>query len=268
MHKLQWMIATATAGGLATVAGAQVSIGTVSRSVHAHSWVHAPPDNPNFGGEYNGSNTSAGSWIDYQTYGNSASGAVGYGIASSQTSQMSLLQSNFFEVSTRAYAEVEATGICSANGGADSVCEVHFSVAARVRASITADFTTNGGHSGMLIGPVGSPLFVTSTDCDVFVVLAPGEHVFRTDAHSSGACNPGCSHLEDASFIVRVFFEYEGCAADFDGDGTVDFFDYDSFVVCFEGGACPPGTTADFDGDGTVDFFDYDAFVMAFEAPC
>ena len=31
-----------------------------------------------------------------------------------------------------------------------------------------------------------------------------------------------------------------------------------------------PATTcpADFDGDGTVDFFDYDAFVMAFETPC
>ncbi|MEK6701384.1 MAG: hypothetical protein AABZ53_03910 [Planctomycetota bacterium] len=59
-----------------------------------------------------------------------------------------------------------------------------------------------------------------------------------------------------------------GCAADFDGDGTVDFFDYDAFVACFEGGACPPGKTADFDGDGTVDFFDYDAFVVAFETPC
>ncbi len=59
-----------------------------------------------------------------------------------------------------------------------------------------------------------------------------------------------------------------GCAADFDGDGTVDFFDYDAFVQCFEGGVCPPGMTADFDGDGTVDFFDYDAFVVAFEAGC
>ncbi|MEK6702628.1 MAG: M14 family metallopeptidase [Planctomycetota bacterium] len=65
-------------------------------------------------------------------------------------------------------------------------------------------------------------------------------------------------------FLVRM----GGCPpdpADFDGDGTVDFFDYDAFVVCFEGGACPPGKTADFDGDGSVDFFDYDAFVRAFE---
>ncbi|MEK6701539.1 MAG: S8 family serine peptidase [Planctomycetota bacterium] len=58
------------------------------------------------------------------------------------------------------------------------------------------------------------------------------------------------------------------CSADFDADGTVDFFDYDAFVNCFEGTACPPGATADFDGDDTVDFFDYDAFVVAFEAGC
>ena len=63
-------------------------------------------------------------------------------------------------------------------------------------------------------------------------------------------------------------YELKRCPADFDDDGTVDFFDYDAFVMCFEGGACPPGKTADFDGDGTVDFFDYDAFVQAFEAPC
>ncbi|MEK6701905.1 MAG: hypothetical protein AABZ53_06555 [Planctomycetota bacterium] len=58
------------------------------------------------------------------------------------------------------------------------------------------------------------------------------------------------------------------CPADFNRDGAVDFFDYDDFVVCFEGGSCPQGTTADFDSDGSIDFFDYDAFVMAFEQGC
>ncbi|MEK6703479.1 MAG: hypothetical protein AABZ53_14560 [Planctomycetota bacterium] len=67
----------------------------------------------------------------------------------------------------------------------------------------------------------------------------------------------------------RVRLHYNAtCAADFDGDGTVDFFDYDAFVNCFEALYCPPNTTADFDGDATVDFFDYDAFVVAFETPC
>ncbi len=58
------------------------------------------------------------------------------------------------------------------------------------------------------------------------------------------------------------------CAADFDNDCFVDFFDLDAFSACFEGGACPPGKSADFDGDGFVDFFDFNAFVVAFEAGC
>ncbi len=59
-----------------------------------------------------------------------------------------------------------------------------------------------------------------------------------------------------------------GCPADFNGDTAVDFFDYDDFVICFEGGVCPPGKTADFNNDTAVDFFDYDDFVVAFETPC
>jgi len=58
------------------------------------------------------------------------------------------------------------------------------------------------------------------------------------------------------------------CAADFNGDGFTDFFDFDDFVLCFEGGACPPGKSADFNGDGFSDFFDFDDFVLAFETGC
>jgi hypothetical protein len=58
-----------------------------------------------------------------------------------------------------------------------------------------------------------------------------------------------------------------GCAADFNGDGFLDFFDYDDYVGCFEG-AGAPGCNADFNGDGFVDFFDYDDFVEAFETGC
>ena len=68
-------------------------------------------------------------------------------------------------------------------------------------------------------------------------------------------------------FVTKVSIPI-GCAADFDGDGFVDFFDFDAYAQCFEGGTCPPGKTADFDGDGFVDFFDFDAFVAAFEAGC
>lgn len=58
------------------------------------------------------------------------------------------------------------------------------------------------------------------------------------------------------------------CPADVDGDGSVDFFDFDAFVGCFEGGTCPPGVSADFNGDGFADFFDFDAFVQAFDSGC
>ncbi|XVJ58870.1 MAG: hypothetical protein HEQ23_05500 [Tepidisphaera sp.] len=54
------------------------------------------------------------------------------------------------------------------------------------------------------------------------------------------------------------------CAADFNRDGFLDFFDYDAFVLAFETG----GVGADFNGDGFVDFFDYDAFVLSFELGC
>ncbi len=58
------------------------------------------------------------------------------------------------------------------------------------------------------------------------------------------------------------------CSADFNGDGVLDFFDYDAYVACFEGEACPAGRTADYNGDNFADFFDYDAFVQAYEAGC
>ncbi len=59
------------------------------------------------------------------------------------------------------------------------------------------------------------------------------------------------------------------CEADFDGDGFVDFFDFDAYAGCFEDpNNCPPGKDADFDNDGFVDFFDFDAYVAAFEIGC
>ena len=58
------------------------------------------------------------------------------------------------------------------------------------------------------------------------------------------------------------------CRADFNLDGFVDFFDFNDFVTCFEGGACPPGRSADFNGDGFADFFDFNDFITAFETGC
>jgi hypothetical protein len=76
-------------------------------------------------------------------------------------------------------------------------------------------------------------------------------------------------HQKAGPIALRLFTNTDvGCPADFNGDGFLDFFDYDDYVACFEGSGCPPGRDADFNGDGFVDFFDYDEFVLNFETGC
>ncbi|QOI99887.1 MAG: hypothetical protein HRU70_05075 [Phycisphaeraceae bacterium] len=76
----------------------------------------------------------------------------------------------------------------------------------------------------------------------------------------------GGDALEERVGIDRVRFGV--CAADFNDDNFLDFFDLDAFVACFEFGECPPGKSADVNGDGFLDFFDLDAYIEAFEAGC
>lgn len=89
---------------------------------------------------------------------------------------------------------------------------------------------------------------------------------------------PGSSSLQGwdtsthGSTLIVNAIEYVSrpreCRADYNGDGFADFFDFDEFVSCFEGGPCPRGRTADFNGDGFPDFFDFDDFVAQFELGC
>jgi hypothetical protein len=67
-----------------------------------------------------------------------------------------------------------------------------------------------------------------------------------------------------AGYDTGEIWKIGGCGADFNGDGFVDFFDFDDFVAAFETGL-PSG---DFNRDGFIDFFDSDDFVAAFEAGC
>ena len=71
----------------------------------------------------------------------------------------------------------------------------------------------------------------------------------------------GSTWWDDMSF-------YTLCRADFNNDGFLDFFDFNDFVTCFEGGDCPPGQSADYNGDGFPDFFDFNDFIDDFEAGC
>ena len=66
---------------------------------------------------------------------------------------------------------------------------------------------------------------------------------------------------EGGNAIVQIF---GGCAADFNADGEVDFFDYLDFVDAFSS-TLP---IADFNADGVIDFFDYLDFVDAFASVC
>lgn len=54
------------------------------------------------------------------------------------------------------------------------------------------------------------------------------------------------------------------CAADFDGNGTLNFFDVSAFVTAF--GAMDPA--ADLNGNGVWNFFDVSEFITLFAAGC
>jgi hypothetical protein len=66
------------------------------------------------------------------------------------------------------------------------------------------------------------------------------------------------------SLIATGAYQRVGCEADYNGDGFVDFFDYDAFVADFESGS----SLADINGDFMIDQFDYMQYVEAFERGC
>ncbi len=69
----------------------------------------------------------------------------------------------------------------------------------------------------------------------------------------------------DLSIIDNISIMVPGpCAADFDGNGSLDIFDFLGFQNAFV--ALDP--LADFNGDGVFDLFDFLGFVNAFNAGC
>jgi hypothetical protein len=102
--------------------------------------------------------------------------------------------------------------------------------------------------------------------------LGDGRYI-GTDGISVKVYNPatnttsviyGGSSSSSSRGINLVDFDALGCAADFNGDGFLDFTDFDDFVGAFEAGS----VNADFNADGFLDFTDFDDFVGAFEAGC
>ena len=77
-----------------------------------------------------------------------------------------------------------------------------------------------------------------------------------------------CDTLSGSTFSIGGGFwtihASPTCAADFNSDGSVDFFDYLDFVDAFSSSV----PSADFNHDGSIDFFDYLDFVDLFSVGC
>ncbi len=116
------------------------------------------------------------------------------------------------------------------------------------------------------LSPTLSPAVWTASGLGSTSVQVPGGVLSTCGTYYWGVVASGPGGNRASSPASRVF--QTPIPADFNGDGFLDFFDFDEFVDCFEGVVCPPGGTADFDGDGFVDFFDFDAFVIAFDQGC
>jgi len=74
---------------------------------------------------------------------------------------------------------------------------------------------------------------------------------------------------DDDEFFVNggaayIYHNDAGCVADFNGDGTTNFFDVSAFLAAFQ--AMDPG--ADLNGDGTFNFFDISEFLSQFSEGC
>jgi probable HAF family extracellular repeat protein len=146
-------------------------------------------------------------------------------------------------------------------------------------------FTWQSGNSSLL-GSIGSPVSSTAWGINDFGVVVGDSNdkafIFRgntlTDLNALIPANSGWD-LQSARAInnfgeitgfgtfngrTRAFLLAPVCRADFNQDGSVDFFDYLDFVAAFDS----EGPLSDFNRDGTVDFFDYLDFVAAFDVPC
>jgi len=122
-------------------------------------------------------------------------------------------------------------------------------------------------HGGAVVQAVGSGQFANWALPPIgtnvpFTALVPADIVVNFDATGLLPGRVAQTRLE--LFGGGGMPDSNLCAADFNGDGEVDFFDYLDFVAAFSEGH----PSADFNGDGEIDFFDYLDFVAAFSQGC
>ncbi|MFG0283914.1 MAG: GC-type dockerin domain-anchored protein [Phycisphaerales bacterium JB039] len=121
------------------------------------------------------------------------------------------------------------------------------------------------GHS---IALGAGRLAVGSISDDHVVADAGSAYIFTgmDDCNANGALDAcdiatGVSRDDDGDGIPD---ECQGCYADCDGSGALDFFDF----LCFQNQFGAGDPAADCDGSGTLDFFDFLCFQNAFATGC
>jgi hypothetical protein len=105
-------------------------------------------------------------------------------------------------------------------------------------------------------GQLDDDAFIDIFNNDDIFLLDDGTLLFTAEIYNSALASLGQA-------VITISLA-PGCAADFNGDNQVDFFDYLDFASAFDA----EDPAADFNGDNQVDFFDYLDFAAAFDAGC
>ncbi|MBL8764952.1 MAG: hypothetical protein JNM07_11845 [Phycisphaerae bacterium] len=121
---------------------------------------------------------------------------------------------------------------------------------------------------------IGGQTVVDNDGVHVFVEksgtikLKAGKHAVRVEFFEKTAAAGLIVSISGGGLSKQVIpatrWFHLNCPSDFNGDTTVDDFDYFDFLNAFNTG----GPGADFNGDTAVDDFDYFEFLNAFEAGC
>lgn len=170
------------------------------------------------------------------------------------------------------------SGSNDSSGHAEAAIELHvrFDVDARSIWRLPSGYAAaSGGTSHYTLRRAGDPgSIITSAGLDWTVasgVLTPGSYEFAIKCSSAasvagGPSDDGLALSASSRGHYQVTLELldaptGGPVADFNGDGFVDFTDFDSFVSAFESG----DPTADMNLDSFIDFTDFDTFIWVFE---
>ncbi len=152
-------------------------------------------------------------------------------------------------------------GLDYALGGAEAWVAVSSSApSGGVVASDTllGPITLNGMSSGEGYGTMFYPLMDGALDGQTFYM----QWIVADPNAAGGFARSDIAQV--TPFCTMIASCAPECVADFDGNGTLDFFDVSIFIGAYN----KSNPIADLDGNGTFDFFDVSAFINAFGAGC